>query len=43
RMFVGDPAGHYDRLLDFSKAKTGATFFAPSRPTLQAIVSGGGL
>lgn len=43
RMFIGDPAGHYDRLLDFSKAKTGATFFAPARPTLQAIASGGGL
>lgn len=42
RMFVGDPVGHHDRLLDFSKAQTGATFFAPARPTLQAIAGGGG-
>jgi deferrochelatase/peroxidase EfeB len=36
-MFVEDPVGDYDRLLDFLKAITGLTFFAPSRPTLQAI------
>jgi len=39
RMFIGDPPGAYDRLLDFSTAHTGATFFAPSRPGLQALVS----
>lgn len=29
RMFVGDPPGLHDRLLDFSTAVTGGTFFAP--------------
>src|ERR1700760_3805354 len=38
RMFVGDPPGSYDRLLDFSTAHTGATFFAPTRATLQTLV-----
>jgi porphyrinogen peroxidase len=38
RMYVGDPPGSYDRLLDFSKPHTGATFFAPSRPTLQRVI-----
>jgi len=38
RMYVGDPAGAYDRLLDFSTPQTGTTFFAPTRPTLQALV-----
>jgi porphyrinogen peroxidase len=37
RMYVGDPAGAYDRLLDFSTPHTGATFFAPARPTLQRL------
>jgi porphyrinogen peroxidase len=37
RMYIGDPPGAYDRLLDFSKPHTGATFFAPSRPTLQKL------
>ena len=37
RMFVGEPAGSYDRLLDFSTPHPGATFFAPARPTLQAL------
>lgn len=41
RMFLGDPAGEYDRLLDFSKPVTGITFFAPSKPTLQLIAGGG--
>lgn len=30
RMYVGEPTGNYDRLLDFSTAKTGALFFCPS-------------
>ncbi|HBK47679.1 MAG TPA: peroxidase [Xanthomonadaceae bacterium] len=34
-MFVGDPPGNYDRLLDFSKAVTGALFFAPSAEFLE--------
>ncbi len=38
RMYVGDPPGAYDRLLDFSVARTGTTFFAPTRATLQALV-----
>ncbi|RTM03379.1 MAG: Dyp-type peroxidase [Hyphomicrobiales bacterium] len=38
RMYVGDPPGAYDRLLDFSTPHTGTTFFAPTRPTLQALV-----
>jgi putative iron-dependent peroxidase len=29
-MFIGDPPGNYDRILDFSTALTGAAFFAPS-------------
>ena len=29
-MFVGRPPGNYDRLLDFSTAKTGNLFFVPS-------------
>ena len=37
RMYLGDPPGAHDRLLDFSKPQTGATFFAPSRPTLQKL------
>jgi putative iron-dependent peroxidase len=38
RMYIGDPPGAYDRLLDFSTPHTGVTFFAPTRPMLQAIV-----
>jgi porphyrinogen peroxidase len=29
-MFIGNPPGNYDRLLDFSRAVTGSLFFAPS-------------
>ena len=29
-MFVGDPPGNYDRILDFSTALTGSLFFVPS-------------
>jgi porphyrinogen peroxidase len=38
RMFIGDPPGAYDRLLDFSTAHTGTTFFAPTRAALQTLV-----
>ena len=38
RMYVGDPPGAYDRLLDFSTPHTGTTFFAPTRTTLQMLV-----
>ncbi|GAA2597028.1 Dyp-type peroxidase [Winogradskya consettensis] len=30
RMFLGDPYGTYDRILDFSTALTGSLFFAPT-------------
>ncbi len=40
RMFVGEPKGAYDRILDFSTAHTGTTFFAPSRSTLAKLASG---
>jgi porphyrinogen peroxidase len=36
-MFVGRPAGNYDRLLDFSRAVTGNLFFAPSATFLEAL------
>jgi porphyrinogen peroxidase len=34
-MFVGVPEGQYDRLLDFSTATTGTTFFVPSNSVLE--------
>ena len=37
RMFLGDPVGQYDRILDFSTATTGATFFVPSAEVLEAL------
>jgi putative iron-dependent peroxidase len=37
-MFVGQPPGNYDRLLDFSVAKTGNLFFVPSATFLENIV-----
>jgi putative iron-dependent peroxidase len=37
RMYIGEPAGSYDRLLDVSVPHTGTSFFAPSRPALLAI------
>jgi porphyrinogen peroxidase len=36
-MFVGNPPGNYDRLLDFSRAVTGNLFFAPSATFLDAL------
>lgn len=36
-MFVGKPAGNYDRLLDFSKAVTGTLFFVPSATFLDNV------
>ncbi|MFB2583628.1 Dyp-type peroxidase [Herbiconiux liukaitaii] len=36
-MFVGDPIGSYDRILDFSTAVTGSTFFVPSNDVLEAL------
>ena len=39
RMFIGEPYGNYDRILDFSTAKTGALFFAPSADFLDDLPS----
>jgi putative iron-dependent peroxidase len=39
-MFVGRPPGNYDRLLDFSFAKTGNLFFVPSATFLQNVGNG---
>lgn len=36
-MFIGDPVGNYDRLLDFSTAVTGTEFFAPSADWLDNL------
>ena len=36
-MFVGRPAGNYDRLLDFSTAVTGGLFFVPSADLLEQL------
>ena len=40
KMFIGSPAGNYDRLLDFSTARTGTLFFVPSLVFLKNIASG---
>jgi len=37
RMFIGDPPPLHDRILDFSKAVTGVTFFAPARKFLSNL------
>lgn len=39
-MFIGSPEGNYDRLLDFSTAKTGTLFFVPSATFLDNVASG---
>ncbi|KAJ5947720.1 hypothetical protein N7466_000735 [Penicillium verhagenii] len=39
RMFVGDPPGLHDRILDFSTPLTGVTFFAPSASLLASLDS----
>lgn len=39
RMFIGDPPGLHDRLLNFSKPLTGTTFFAPSASLLASLDS----
>ena len=36
-MFVGDPPGEYDRILDYSAAVTGTTFFVPSHDLLESL------
>ncbi|KAJ5118143.1 uncharacterized protein N7515_010366 [Penicillium bovifimosum] len=37
RMFVGNPPGLHDRLLDFSRPMTGNVFFAPSATVLDGL------
>ncbi len=36
-MFVGNPPGNYDRLLDFSTAVTGNLFFVPTATFLDEV------
>ena len=40
RMFIGDPPGLHDRILDFSRAVMGCTFFAPSADALRGLGDG---
>jgi porphyrinogen peroxidase len=42
-MFVGQPPGNYDRILDFSRAVTGSLFFAPSASFLDSVTPTGEL
>ncbi|MGH2872098.1 MAG: Dyp-type peroxidase, partial [Solirubrobacteraceae bacterium] len=35
-MFIGDPSGNHDRVLDYSTAVTGSLFFAPTADFLDA-------
>src|SRR3954452_23753557 len=39
RMFVGMPPGAYDRLLDFSTAVTGTTFYVPTAQMLETLAT----
>ena len=41
RMFLGDPPGNYDRILDFSTAATGTLFFVPSQDVLESLGASG--
>jgi len=38
-MFIGSPKGNYDRILDFSTAKTGSLFFVPTFDMLDEFSS----
>ncbi len=40
-MFIGNPPGTYDRLLDFSRAVTGTLFFVPTATFLDDVVAEG--
>lgn len=42
-MFVGNPPGNYDRILDVSTAVTGCLFFVPTADMLDVIAEGGTL
>ena len=37
RMLVADAEGHYDHLMNYSRAVTGAAFFAPARDWLESV------
>lgn len=37
RMFIGNPPGLHDRILDFSTPVTGSTFFAPTASVLEQL------
>ncbi|MGD0733092.1 MAG: Dyp-type peroxidase [Terracidiphilus sp.] len=39
-MFIGKPAGNYDRLLDFSRPATGSLFFVPSATFMDNVAAG---
>jgi porphyrinogen peroxidase len=39
RMYIGEPLGLHDRILDYSKPLTGTTFFAPSASILAGLDS----
>ena len=36
-MFIGDPPGNHDRILDFSTAVTGSLFFVPTADFLDDL------
>jgi putative iron-dependent peroxidase len=38
-MFIGNPPGNYDRLLDFSRPVTGTLFFVPSATFLEGVTA----
>jgi putative iron-dependent peroxidase len=40
RMFIGEPPGNYDRILDFSRAVTGNLYFVPSASLLDDLADG---
>ena len=40
-MFIGNPPGNHDRILDFSRAVTGTLFFVPSASLLDLLGAGG--
>lgn len=40
RMFIGDPPGLHDRLLDFSTPMTGSTYFVPPASMLAELADG---
>jgi putative iron-dependent peroxidase len=39
-MFIGDPPGNHDHLLDFTRPVTGTNFFAPSQQLLAVLAAG---